>query len=61
MTEQQPERDHLMRAVLILAAAVTALVVVLLAPHLPYRRILRGLLVTVLVGLLLASYALALH
>jgi uncharacterized membrane protein YraQ (UPF0718 family) len=50
-----------MRAVLILAAAVTALVVVLLAPRLPYRRILRGLLVAVVVGLLLASYALALH
>jgi presenilin-like A22 family membrane protease len=50
-----------MRALLILAAAVTVLVVIYLAPRLPYRRILRALLVTVVVGLLLASYALALH
>jgi predicted MFS family arabinose efflux permease len=50
-----------MRAALILAAAITALLVVWLAPRLPYRRILRGLLVAVVVGLLLASYAIALN
>ncbi|MEU0675456.1 hypothetical protein ABZ330_21695 [Streptomyces sp. NPDC006172] len=49
-----------MRALLILAAAVTVLVVVYLAPRLPYRRIMRALLVAIAVGLLLASYALAL-
>jgi presenilin-like A22 family membrane protease len=61
VTEQQPERGPLVRAVLILAAAVTVLVVIVLAPRLPYRRILRALLVAVVVGLLLASYALALQ
>lgn len=61
MTEQQPERGPVMRAALILAAAATVLVVIYLAPRLPYRRILRALLVTVVVGLLLASYALALQ
>ncbi|MEU3289921.1 hypothetical protein [Streptomyces longwoodensis] len=49
-----------MRAALILAAAVTVLVIVYLAPRLPYRRIARALLVVVAAGLLLASYALSL-
>jgi multisubunit Na+/H+ antiporter MnhB subunit len=60
VTEKQPERTPAMQAMLILAAAVTVLVIVYLAPRLPYRRIARALVVTVAVGLLLASYALAL-
>lgn len=61
MTEQQPERNPLMRFALLLIAALTVLTIIVLAPRLPYRRILRALLVAVAVGLLLASYALALH
>lgn len=50
-----------MRFALLLIAALTVLTIIVLAPRLPYRRILRALLVAVAVGLLLASYALALH
>lgn len=62
MTEQpDEERTVLMRFALILIAAATVLAIVYLAPRLPYRRIWRALLVGVVVGLLLASYSLALH
>ncbi|MCX4705667.1 hypothetical protein [Streptomyces sp. NBC_01373] len=50
-----------MRFALLLIAALTVLTIVYLAPRLPYRRIMRFLLVAVAVGLLLASYALALR
>lgn len=61
MTEQQPERNPLMRFALLVIAAATVITIVYLAPRLPYRRILRALLVAVAAGLLLASYALALR
>ncbi|WP_327725745.1 hypothetical protein [Streptomyces europaeiscabiei] len=61
MTEQQPERNPLVRFALLLIAAATVIAIVYIAPRLPYRRILRGLLVAVVAGLLLASYALALR
>lgn len=50
-----------MRFALLLIAAATVLAIVYLAPRLPYRRILRALLVGVTVALLLASYSLALR
>lgn len=62
MTEHPPDEERtLMRFALLLVAAATVLAIVYLAPRLPYRRIWRALLVGVAVGLLLASYSLALH
>jgi hypothetical protein len=63
VTEQQPEERNalMLRFALILIAAATVLAIVYLAPRLPYRRIWRALLVAIAVGLLLASYSLALH